>query len=176
MRKDTFELLALGRRPAAHPDYSKPPATNPVRGRWTAHVPADLHFQTLTSFEFRSHINKWYLAIWYKISKLTPVWIANRVVPISDPKLSELSISKGTSIIVISMEISWMNSIITFSRSEPLDLARTDKINRYGVHEQCSATVFVNSINKQRLLHCFDLDRCFFYPMDVTQYHATVCM
>uniref|UniRef100_A0A0D9V3F7 non-specific serine/threonine protein kinase n=1 Tax=Leersia perrieri TaxID=77586 RepID=A0A0D9V3F7_9ORYZ len=37
--------------------------------------------------------DKWYLAVWFnKVSKLTPVWVANRVAPISDPKSSELKI------------------------------------------------------------------------------------
>ncbi|XP_052165357.1 G-type lectin S-receptor-like serine/threonine-protein kinase At2g19130 [Oryza glaberrima] len=39
--------------------------------------------------------NRWYLAIWYnKISKTTPVWIANRATPISDPNLSQLTASE----------------------------------------------------------------------------------
>ncbi|KAL6842636.1 hypothetical protein ACP4OV_027480 [Aristida adscensionis] len=45
---------------------------------------------------------KWYLAIWYnKISKLTPVWIANRETPISNPSSSELKISEDGNIVLL---------------------------------------------------------------------------
>ncbi|CAO1945299.1 unnamed protein product [Urochloa humidicola] len=45
---------------------------------------------------------KWYLAIWYnKISKQTPVWIANRATPISNPNSSELRISEDGNLLLL---------------------------------------------------------------------------
>ncbi|KAF0903892.1 hypothetical protein E2562_029975 [Oryza meyeriana var. granulata] len=46
--------------------------------------------------------NRWYLAIWYnKISKTTPVWIANRATPISDPNSSQLTVSEDGNLVLL---------------------------------------------------------------------------
>ncbi|XP_039851522.1 G-type lectin S-receptor-like serine/threonine-protein kinase At2g19130 [Panicum virgatum] len=46
--------------------------------------------------------DRWYLAIWYnKISKHTPVWIANRGRPISDLNSSKLTISEDGNMVLL---------------------------------------------------------------------------
>ncbi|KAJ1284509.1 hypothetical protein BS78_03G209500 [Paspalum vaginatum] len=46
--------------------------------------------------------DRWYLAIWYnKLSKHTPVWIANRARPIPNPDSSKLTISQDGNMVLL---------------------------------------------------------------------------
>uniref|UniRef100_A0A0E0JLN5 Receptor-like serine/threonine-protein kinase n=1 Tax=Oryza punctata TaxID=4537 RepID=A0A0E0JLN5_ORYPU len=65
--------------------------------------------------------DKWYLAVWFnKVPKLTPVWVANRVAPISDPKSSALRISDDGNMVLYNQINSpiWFTNI-TSSTSNP---------------------------------------------------------
>ncbi|KAF0903893.1 hypothetical protein E2562_029976 [Oryza meyeriana var. granulata] len=65
--------------------------------------------------------DRWYLAVWFnKVPKLTPVWVANRVAPISDPKSSELRISEDGNLVLYNQLNSpiWFTNI-TSSTSDP---------------------------------------------------------
>ncbi|KAL6615666.1 hypothetical protein ACP70R_037936 [Stipagrostis hirtigluma subsp. patula] len=64
---------------------------------------------------------KWYLAIWYnKISKQTPVWIANRATPISNPNSSELRISEdGNMQLLDQLKTPIWSTNITSNASDP---------------------------------------------------------
>ncbi|KAL6842637.1 hypothetical protein ACP4OV_027481 [Aristida adscensionis] len=66
-------------------------------------------------------IGKWYLAVWYnKISKLTPVWIANRATPISNPNTTELRISEdGNMVLLDQFKIPIWSTNITSDASNP---------------------------------------------------------
>ncbi|XP_040381940.1 S-locus-specific glycoprotein S13-like [Oryza brachyantha] len=56
--------------------------------------------------------DKWYLAVWFnKVPKFTPVWVANRVAPISDPKSSKLGISEDGNMVLYDQ----LNSPIWFT-------------------------------------------------------------
>ncbi|OEL30069.1 G-type lectin S-receptor-like serine/threonine-protein kinase [Dichanthelium oligosanthes] len=58
--------------------------------------------------------DKWYIAIWYnKVQKVTPVWIANRETPISDPFSSVLTISTNGNLALLnknSRSIVWSSN------------------------------------------------------------------
>ncbi|RLN28864.1 G-type lectin S-receptor-like serine/threonine-protein kinase [Panicum miliaceum] len=64
---------------------------------------------------------KWYIAIWYnKVPKVTPVWIANREMPISDPASSVLTIWTDGNLVLLnkSRSIVWSsNTTITAGAS-----------------------------------------------------------
>ncbi|XP_074561111.1 G-type lectin S-receptor-like serine/threonine-protein kinase At2g19130 [Curcuma longa] len=63
----------------------------------------------------------YYIGIWYdKISVLTPVWVANRATPVTDPTTSELKISDDGNLILLSQfkSIIWStNASTTISSS-----------------------------------------------------------
>ncbi|KAG2590412.1 hypothetical protein PVAP13_5NG262540 [Panicum virgatum] len=75
--------------------------------------------------------DRWYLAIWYnKISKHTPVWIANRGRPISDPNSSKLTISEDGNMVLLDRLESpmWATNItrnISNSTGQSLDGTRS---------------------------------------------------
>ncbi|KAM3258423.1 hypothetical protein ACQJBY_050281 [Aegilops geniculata] len=60
--------------------------------------------------------DKWYIAIWYnKVQKVTPVWIANRETPISDPASSELTVWTDGNLVLLnkSRSIFWSSNTPT---------------------------------------------------------------
>ncbi|KAG2622312.1 G-type lectin S-receptor-like serine/threonine-protein kinase At2g19130 [Panicum virgatum] len=65
--------------------------------------------------------DKWYIAIWYnKVQKVTPVWIANRETPISNPASSVLTVWTDGNLVLLnkSRSIVWSsNTTITAGAS-----------------------------------------------------------
>ncbi|KAG6520617.1 G-type lectin S-receptor-like serine/threonine-protein kinase At2g19130 [Zingiber officinale] len=60
----------------------------------------------------------YYIGIWYgKISVLNPVWVANRVTPVTDPTTSELKISGDGKLVLLNQfkSIIWSTNVTTFS-------------------------------------------------------------
>ncbi|XP_074565580.1 G-type lectin S-receptor-like serine/threonine-protein kinase At2g19130 [Curcuma longa] len=62
----------------------------------------------------------YYISIWYgKISVLTPVWVANRVTPVTDPTTSELKISDDGNLVLLDQfrSIIWSTNVTAISSS-----------------------------------------------------------
>ncbi|KAG6520615.1 G-type lectin S-receptor-like serine/threonine-protein kinase At2g19130 [Zingiber officinale] len=62
----------------------------------------------------------YYIGIWYnKISVLTPVWVANRANPVTDPTASELKISADGNLVLINQfkSVIWSTNVTTISSS-----------------------------------------------------------
>ncbi|WOL12985.1 G-type lectin S-receptor-like serine/threonine-protein kinase [Canna indica] len=66
-----------------------------------------------------SSSGKYYVGIWYnKISLLTPVWVANREIPLTDPATAELKISHDDGNLVLlsqSRTVVWSSNIASIS-------------------------------------------------------------
>ncbi|KAG6513809.1 hypothetical protein ZIOFF_024146 [Zingiber officinale] len=62
----------------------------------------------------------YYIGIWYdKISAITPVWVANRATPVTDPTASELKISDDGNLIILNQfkSIIWSTNVTTIPSS-----------------------------------------------------------
>ncbi|WOL12988.1 G-type lectin S-receptor-like serine/threonine-protein kinase [Canna indica] len=87
---------------------------------WRQNITSNDGQFALGFFTLPGSSNKYYVGIWYnKISELTPAWVANRDIPVTDPTTSELKIADDGNLVLLNQSkyIIWSTDANISSKS-----------------------------------------------------------